>query len=428
MRKAYYYLFCLLLYACSPISKKAFTKKFQEAESKFQDHTGFSLYDPESKKTVYEYNSAKYFIPGSNTKIFTFYTSLKIIGDSIPALKYIVQNDSLIFQGTGDASFLYKNVFNNNRVFDFLQTADYQLFFSPSNFQTTNLGKGWAWDDYNDYYSAERFSFPVYGNVFTVREAYPEFLVEPLLFKKFLMQSTTLEKAKVVRQVESNQTNYFPGKIRKGRTWDIPFKVDPVFITELLSDTLGKKVTVIDGSLPFNAKVLYSLPVDSLYRVMMQESDNFIAEQLLLTCAGIVSDTLKTEIAIRYAKEKLLNDLQDEPVWVDGSGLSRYNLFTPRSIVQLWEKIYNLVPGERLLSLLATGGRPGTLKNWYKANTPYVFGKTGTLSNNHCLSGFLITRKGKVLIFSFMNNNFNAPTNDIRKNMQDILNEIYETL
>jgi D-alanyl-D-alanine carboxypeptidase/D-alanyl-D-alanine-endopeptidase (penicillin-binding protein 4) len=162
------FLFCIA--SCSPISKHALTKDFKATEKKFNDHTGFVLFDPETNKTVYEFNSDKYFTPASNTKIFTFYASLKILGDSVPALKYIVNEDSLIFQGTGDPSFLYKDVFNNNRVFDFLKSAEQQLFLSTSNFQTTGLGRGWAWDDYNDYYSAERFSFPVYGNLFSVTE------------------------------------------------------------------------------------------------------------------------------------------------------------------------------------------------------------------------------------------------------------------
>jgi len=172
--------------------------------------------------------------------------------------------------------------------------------------------------------------------------------------------------------------------------------------------------------------VLKSIPVDSLYRVMMQDSDNFIAEQLLLQCAAAVSDTLKPEIALRYAKKKLLADLPDSLQWVDGSGLSRFNLFTPRSIVGLWKKVYQIVPQERLFKLLAVGGKTGTLKNWHKAEEPYIFGKTGSLSNVRALSGFLISKKNKILIFCFMNNNFTVSGTEVRTRVEKILKQVHD--
>jgi serine-type D-Ala-D-Ala carboxypeptidase/endopeptidase (penicillin-binding protein 4) len=207
---------------------------------------------------------------------------------------------------------------------------------------------------------------------------------------------------------------------------DVPFKVSTELTANMLTDTLNKMVRAVHKPVPKNALTVYSLPVDSLYRVMMQESDNFIAEQLLLMCSQVISDTLQPEIAIHHIKENFLKDLKDEPRWVDGSGLSRYNLFTPRSIVEVWEKIYQLLPRERLFALLATGGRSGTIKNWYNANAPFIFGKTGSLSNNHSLSGYLITKNGKTLIFCFMNNNYTTSINEIRRNMENILRTIYE--
>ncbi len=426
MIRIFFLAIAVMTCGCVSVSTKKLTKTFAATEDRFQDHTGFMLYDPESRKTIFEFNAAKYFIPGSNTKIFTFFSGLKILGDSIPALKYIVHDDSLIFQGTGDPSFLYKHVFNNVKTYDFLSRTSHQLYYSPLNFQTTHFGAGWAWDDYNSYYSTERTGFPVYGNIFSISESQEKSLITPPYFKQYVMVGDKVKRPKITRQLYTNQTEYLPGNSSHDKTRDIPVKVDPPLTASMLTDTLKKNVTVVAVSLPHTAQVLYSTPTDSLYRVMMQESDNFIAEQLLLACANVLSDTLKPEIAIQYVEQNFLQDLSDKPVWVDGSGLSRYNLFTPRSIVQVWEKIYGLVPRDRLFKLLAVGGVSGTIRNWYKLDKPYIYGKTGTLSNNHCLSGYLITKKGKTLIFAFMNNNFIATTFDIRTNMEDILKKIYE--
>lgn len=412
---------------CSPFSRPVLRKKIKSIEESLQDHTGFMLYDLNKNKTIFDYNAAKYFTPASNTKIFTFFASLKILGDSVPALRYITSGDSLIFWGTGDPSLLYKEVFNNYRVYDFLKNTDRQLYFSSANFHTSNLGAGWAWDDYSDYYSAERSPFPVYGNLFTIKLCNDSPYVYPAFFSKYYSRGEQRERNQFKREVHSNDFKFHPGK-RKTATneWDIPIRIDRDIIVELLSDTLHKTVYPVNRHLSGATHTLYSIPADSLYRVMMQESDNFIAEQLLLICAGMLSDTLQPEISIKYVKDNFLNDLPDKPVWVDGSGLSRYNLFTPRSVVKLWEKIYAIVPPERLFSLLATGGKNGTVKNWYKADKPYIFGKTGSLSNNHNLSGYLVTKSGKTLIFSFMNNNFVTSTNIVRTNMQEILAMIYE--
>ncbi|QNK62817.1 D-alanyl-D-alanine carboxypeptidase [Pedobacter sp. PAMC26386] len=70
------------------------------------DHlVGFSLSDLDKQGVIYEKDADKYFIPASNAKLYTFYAGLKMLQDSIPALRYIEQGDSLIFWGTGDPSF-----------------------------------------------------------------------------------------------------------------------------------------------------------------------------------------------------------------------------------------------------------------------------------------------------------------------------------
>lgn len=410
--------------ACSP--RRFVTKELHQLENEFKEHTGFLLYDPSEKRNLIEHQSNRYFTPASNTKIFTFYASIKLLGDSAIAIKYIEQGDSLIFWGAGDASFLYDQVYDNRRLYTFLSNTSHRLFFSSTNFQTETLGPGWAWDDYPYYYSAERTPLPVYGNRVSIKKNEEQFSFTPSYFQlHFSAASDPRGDEKILREVDSNLLTYYPGK-GNHKSWSIPFRYSDDLVTELLSDTLRKSVELIDKPLPSGAKIFKSLPIDSLLRVMMHDSDNFIAEQLLLQCAAVISDTLRPEIAIDYAKKNFLADLPDELQWVDGSGLSRYNLFTPRSIVKLWEKIYQEVPQQRLFPLLATGGKSGTLKNSYKAENPYIYGKTGTLSNNHTLSGYLLTRKGRVLIFSMMNNNYIVPTGEMRQRMEKILYTIHE--
>ena len=416
-----------ILYSCSPVSRVRLNKTFNATEQRFKDHTGFVLYDPEKDETVFDFNGARYFTPASNTKIFTFYSALKILGDSVPALEYVQRNDSLIFWGTGDPSFLYSEVCYDSTVYNFLSGVESQLYFSRANFQAPHFGEGWAWDDYNSGYSAERSPFPVYGNIVSVIADKEVLRITPDYFAGSFTRGEPKERTALDRDLHANNFVVHSSKeMSPVREIRIPFRADSATFLALLSDTLKRQVHSVNVSLPAHTNILYSLHLDSLYSIMMQESDNFIAEQLLLMCANVLSDSLKPEVTIDFMKKNHLNDLPDEPVWVDGSGLSRYNLFTPRSVVKLWQKISETVPRERLFALLATGGVNGTIRQWYHAEKPYIFGKTGSLSNNHCLSGFLVTKKGKVLIFSFMNSNFIESGNAVRRNMQSVLRNIYE--
>jgi serine-type D-Ala-D-Ala carboxypeptidase/endopeptidase (penicillin-binding protein 4) len=418
-------LLCILV-SCSPLSKKSLTKEMVKTETRFQDHTALVVYDVAKRKTLFQYKPDKYFTPASNTKVLTLYACLKILGDSIPALKYVQKEDSLIVWGLGDPTFLYNETFNNFRVFNFLKSHPSKIFISTSNNYTTHFGPGWAWDDYNDYYSPERSSFPIYGNCFKVYPLPDQILVSPKYFEKFYQSADPKETVQLKREVSSNHFVLHPGTKKSFKEFTVPFHVNDNLTAELLADTLHREVRLASHVIEKSARLYYSVPVDSVYKVMMKESDNHIADQLLLTCSAVLSDSLKPEIAIREIKRRYFSQMQDPPVWVDGSGLSRYNLFTPRFLVDVWKDLYSSVSQERLFSLLATGGEPGTIKKWFKGDKPYVFGKTGTLSNNHNLSGYLITKKGKVLIFAFMNGNYTTKVNDIRNNMQRILNLYYE--
>ena len=419
----------VLFFACNAtkVSMKSVYRKLNESPVFIHNHTGFSLYDISEKKTLLEYNANRYFIPASNTKLFTFYASLKILGDSIPAFHYQISGDSLIFWGTGDPSFLNPDL-PKSKAFDFLKNRPEKLYFSNDNFTGSFFGNGWSWDDYNDYYAAEISSFPIHGNIVRFTGNKENTLkVTPNFFSEKTYNWSKSATFSVQRDLGANLFSYPAGKeINPKYVQDVPFKTGAEVITGLLTDTLKKEVILINKPLTETAKIFYSLPADTLYKRMLHVSDNMIAEQLMLLNSNALSNNLNTEIGIDSVEKKYLFDLLDSPKWVDGSGLSRQNLFTPRSIVALLHKIYEIVPEERLFKLLPAAGKSGTLKNLLKTDKPFIFAKSGSLNNNYCLSGFLITKKGKTLIFSMMNNDFVNSTSDIRKEVIKILQEIHD--
>lgn len=395
--------------------------------------TGFALYDPAEGKMLYEHNANKYYTPASNTKILTLYASLRTFGDSIPALQYSRQGNFLVFWGTGDPSFLNPHLTQNPQVFDFLKNCKEQLLFCPANYKDKRFGSGWMWDDNFYDYQAEKSPLPLYSNVahFSQKDLISGIVVRPVFLGKFLEHDSTLHKDDYVGRAEYGNLFTYNNVAKSGKQfeWHVPFHATPNFVTELLSDTLKRPVSLLEANMlpPADAKTLYSLKTDSLYAEMMQESDNFIAEQLMLLGAWQRTGTMNTEQAIEYAEKNYLNGLPDDLKWVDGSGLSRYNLVTPRSLVEVLNRIQQLVPRQRLFGIFPAGGVNGTIKDSYRnGGSPFVFAKTGTLRHNHSLSGYLLTKKGKMLIFSFMHNNYTGSMSALRKEMEKVLKAVYE--
>ena len=159
----------------------------------------------------------------------------------------------------------------------------------------------------------------------------------------------------------------------------------------------------------------------------MHESDNFIAEQLLIMASSELTDTLDSQKIRSHILENELKDLRQAPRWVDGSGLSRYNLFTPQSLVHVLGKLYQNLSKERLFTIFPAEDLLGTTKDWSTSpDKAYIYAKSGSLGNNYCLSGYLLTKSGNVLLFSFMNNHFRQPTSEVKIRMQQILKTLHQ--
>ena len=407
----------LQIYSCGVTSqlKKDFTNNHKDS-SYFK---GFVLYNPETKKEIINHNGAKYFTPASNTKLYTFYAAYKTLGDSIKGLEYIERNDTLYIKGTADPTLLYN--FEDSKTIAFFQEHQGTISIIDESIDDDKFGSGWSWGDYQYYYMPEKSLFPIHGNIVSYAMKKDSVISGP---SHFTQNIEVLDSIEINRAFDKN--HFYLAKNDSTFNY-IPFKTSTTLVAKLLSDTLQKPINVVtkSNSIPF--KTLYSVAVDSVYKQMLVVSDNFIADQLMLQVGKETSGKYNVHEGIKYILKNHLSDLPQEPRWVDGSGLSRYNLFTPEDTVHLLTKMYEEIPLEKLLSYFPVGGKSGTLRNWYGNETPYVYAKSGTLSNNYSLSGYLITKKGTLLIFSYMNNHYKLTNSQIRTQIQEHLYKIYNS-
>jgi serine-type D-Ala-D-Ala carboxypeptidase/endopeptidase (penicillin-binding protein 4) len=434
MSNKFLYILIFLITTTTVFSQKIPARKIEKLFKKsklLNEHfTGFALFDQDKDKMIYEQNANKHFVPASNTKMYTFYTVLNMLGDSIPALKYEMKGDSLIFWGTGDPTLSY-STFKSNNVLDFLKKSDKKLFFVSNNYKGNFYGLGWNYDDYLENFQPEMTPFPVEGNTVKVyKNDKGAVTVIPSFLQPFFKLDANYipENYIIKRDFYTNQFTY-PANISKtGYLQEIPFKTSPELAISLLEEKTDKDISLLDIPLPQDFKIIYSEKTDDVLRKMMMISDNFLAEQLLLVCSSTLSNDLSTNAMIEYSKTHFMTEFANNIAWVDGSGLSRYNLFTPNTSIAVLKKISSKINDEeRLHSLFPAGGVSGTLKRAYKTDNekPFVWAKTGTLTNVYNQSGYLITRKGKKLIYSFMNNNFTRTTQEVRSEIARIITEIH---
>ncbi len=345
-------------------------------------HVGISIYDPGTGQYLYNYQGDKSFVPASNMKLFTCYAAMKYLGDSLVALRYVDKgNGTIEVEANGDASFLHPD-FKNQRVADFLKKQT-RILLTDENWKDNALGLGWAWDDYNSDYMAERSVMPVYGNIGRFRQA--------------------------------------------GGIQSIFHNRDNQLLIRLLADTLKTKLELVHFTidrLPDVVK-LYSQPTDSLLKIMMHRSDNFFAEQTLLMLSNERLAMMNDSRIIDTLLKTDLKDLPQKAKWVDASGLSRYNLVSPQDFVWVLTQMKNEFKWERIKEILPTGGE-GTLSGSYKNYAGRIYAKTGTLSNHVALSGYITTKKGKQLIFSVLVNAHQASAAAIRKGVEKFLTGVMD--
>lgn len=408
---AYLAVLVALLSSCIGLRIK---KAFEQTDLPNQA-SGVLIQELESGKVVFAHQENQYFMPASNMKLVTMLVAKRNLTDSIPAFSYFETADSLYFWGTGDPSLLHPKL-RGDALLKKLQASSKVLVYADDASQVKALGDGWAWDDYNDDYSAEISQLPLYNNQINVQKKADRWHISP----RFFEQDLRITKQKEALRARNSNHLDLPDTTAYAKQ-AIPFLTSVALTTRLLGDTLHKEIGLRSMPRPAAAKIQYAGNLDSLLIPMMYTSDNQIAEQLLYVIAaqrGWVGPTANI-----IAKLKQENPVLEPLRWVDGSGLSRYNLARPSDLIRILRELAQWVPMENLQQILPKTGQSGTLRT-ARLTHGVAWAKSGSFGNTYDLAGFYRDGRGKMYVFSLMTNLANRSVTASKADVITLLNAL----
>jgi serine-type D-Ala-D-Ala carboxypeptidase/endopeptidase (penicillin-binding protein 4) len=181
--------------------------------------------------------------------------------------------------------------------------------------------------------------------------------------------------------------------------------------------------------------------ITALLRLQNKPSDNFFAEMLMkgLAVGGETGDSVRapadplpatptaanpsaaatpaptqpgpattkggTSVAMKVART-----MGAKPVLVDGSGLSRSDKASPRSVATMLDRMRDRPYFNSLYDSLPISGRDGTLDTRMRHSVARgrCHAKTGSLIGVSALSGYCTARSGRVIVFSILMNGVNV--------------------
>ena len=410
--------FFFLLISLSVFSQKVSERKLEKLIDQIPafENAHVAVRVEKSNKILADFNGSKYMTPASNTKLLTFLGAIQTF-DSLPALEYFVENDSVIhFKSTGYPLLLHP-FYSDTLLFDFLNQEKIWKYHVPE-FTPDPLGEGWAWDDYNYYYAAEKSPFPIYGNsVMGIKGSG--------LTPSFEIIEDSINN-NLFREKDSNLFYSNVGNWKTKDTLYRPFITSDSLFVKILSQVTMNQIEIVKGEDSLTWQTLYTGNDEKLYKGLLHDSDNGIAESLLLMISNSFNGAFDTQTAIDSLSNNWEVFLPDALEWVDGSGVSRYNMFTPRTLIAILKQIRNQLDWDSLKVLFAKSGESGTLSSYSKLNN--VYAKTGTLRHNHNLSGYWENEDGEIYEFSIMVNHYTSSTSKIREGISTILTNLQQKL
>ena len=330
---------------------------------------GIKVVAVETGEVIYEKNPLKLHHPASTTKLFTAATALARLGSDyrFETTLYIDADadtqviGDIYFKGRADPVLQPQDIV---KLVDMLletgvESIQGDIVVDATYLDTVREGPGWMWDDR-----------PLRISALSIRQIEPE-----------------------------------PGTRSRALACGYLLK------NELEQKGIEVTGNVVSGTVPEEARTItkhLSPPLADILKLMNKPSDNWIAELLFKAIGAEVMGEPGTWQKGRDAIAEFLVEIMGEPPahrFVDGSGLSRYNLLNAELLTRLLVSMHHdfkLMP--EFLASLPIAGVDGTLGSRMQGVSAekVLRAKTGTLSGVSALAGYTITADGEVVAFGIL--------------------------
>lgn len=408
--------------------------------------------DLTTNKTLYKKNEKLLLRPASNMKIITSSSGLLFLRP-----EYDFETE-LYYDGYVSGDTLYGNLFVvggcdpdfvTQDLYTFIDTIkslnvsvlNGNIYGDVSFKDSLYWGKGWMWDD--DPSSDAPYLSALNINDNCVEVTYDgendEVKLNPETNYVSVIQIYNDKKLTIDRNWFERKNEIIISGNAEGKTYSAKVNVlNPAkYFLTVFSEVLDSNNIKLTGNIEIqklssNANFLTSVnrKYSDVIINLNKTSDNLSAEMTLYALA----DKYSGKPATADSGIQFLNQLIDSAGlesknyrFVDGSGVSHYNLVSAELLVSILKYFYKEKPElfEILYNSFPIAGIDGTLENRMRKTKAEnnVHAKTGTLSGVSTLSGYLTNKKKHTIAFSILMQNFVGSASKAKK-LQDEICEI----
>lgn len=409
------------------------------------------------RQTLYSRDARRFFIPASMAKLFTTAAALDQLGAGYRIRTSVYGAPSgtgyrLQVVGRGDPSFSDRHL---QQLAEQLKQRGVQrvsqLWVDDSYLRGPAIVPSWAWEDVQLGYGPPVNSLILNENVIGL-QLQPTSVGEPLAVvwtdanegRRWQIdnQSKTVNPPEPeVLSLEQDPRIprlYLRGQLLAGsNSADVAVSVlEPAshFLRRLRTTLVAAGIRVDRAGVLSSPNqpndpelaVVLSPSIAELITTTNQPSNNLYAEALLRQLGVTQSPNRDATQAGLDRLRAALTRLGVDPtgyLLADGSGLSRHNLVSPESVVQLLQSMAASPNAMPYRQSLAVAGQTGTLAGRFQGTgvASNLQGKTGTLTGVVALAGYLTLPNRPALVFAIVVNQSEQPTATLRQALDDIV-------